>query len=780
MLKVIEEFPTPNSIKGIRCWFGLVTFVLCAKSLSAAMLPFRELLATKKRFHWDSVLDEIFTKTKSFIVGKVVEGVKMFDILRHTCLATDWCKSGIGFFLLQKHCECVDLSKAPRCGPGHWQMVFAGSRFLKDPETRYSPIEGEALAVVFALEQSRMFVLGCQKLILATDHKPLVPILNGKRLDLITNPRLLKLKEKTLSYRFVAQHIPGPLNVAADATSRNPSSDDGRETLVSIASATSPGDNELESDLTELHSAMVLAMSARDDKIVSWNRVKEVASKDDTCTYLNDAIEHGFPHSKADADECLRPYYKLKDDLYTVEGVPCLNGRMYIPKSLRREVLATLHAAHQGVVGMKAAARGRFWWLGMNADIEQVRSQCRDCNEGAPSNVREPLTLSPEPEFPWQQAVLDYFEYAALKFLVIADRFTGWPEVFRMNGKAMTLIKTCRNLFAQFGVPEELSFDGGPPFDSIEWKQFLTQWDIGIRQSSANYPQSNGRAELAVKSCKRLICGNIDGHGNLDTNKMMKALLQYRNTPNATTGMSPAYMLYGRQLRDALPSIPLVKRDPTTMSYLERYGKPNTVWNDIKSKREIAYAKKRSEATERYNSDKHCLPPLSVGDSVSIQNRSGSHPLRWDRTGRVVERLEHKQYLVKSDGSGRILLRTRIHLRKIDPVTRKKGHHTGAAHIEKPILIPGALRDGTKVIDPIDSEPSQGTKDTIDIEDNSNPGAAEEEHMSITHQAEDTHPSAPGIDLMPPLPTRRSIRNRNAPERLSPTMHGKYHDTVKT
>ena len=46
--------------------------------------------------------------------------------------------------------------------------------------------------------------------------------------------------------------------------------------------------------------------------------------------------------------------------------------------------------------------------------------------------------LSPEPEFPWQKAVLDYFEDAALKYLVVADRFTGWPELSRQNGKALT------------------------------------------------------------------------------------------------------------------------------------------------------------------------------------------------------------------------------------------------------------------------------------------------------------------------------------------------------
>ena len=143
------------------------------------------------------------------------------DLKKKTGLATDWSKTGVGFFLLQKHCKCNRDDKAPHCGPGHWQLVFAGSRFLKDPETRYAPIEGEALAVVFALEQTRMFVMGCSDLILAIDHKPLVPILNDKRLDLIKNPRLLRFKEKTMMYSFRAQHIPGPLNFATDATSRN-------------------------------------------------------------------------------------------------------------------------------------------------------------------------------------------------------------------------------------------------------------------------------------------------------------------------------------------------------------------------------------------------------------------------------------------------------------------------------------------------------------------------------------------------------------------------------
>ena len=45
-------------------------------------------------------------------------------------------------------------------------------------------------------------MLGCPKLLLAVDHKPLLGLLNDKSLADIENPRLLSLKEKTLWFNF--------------------------------------------------------------------------------------------------------------------------------------------------------------------------------------------------------------------------------------------------------------------------------------------------------------------------------------------------------------------------------------------------------------------------------------------------------------------------------------------------------------------------------------------------------------------------------------------------
>ena len=63
------------------------------------------------------------------------------------------------------------------------------------------------------------------------------------------------------------------------------------------------------------------------------------------------------------------------------------------------------------------------------------------------------------------------------------------------------------------------------------------------------------------------------------------------------------------------------------------------------------------------------LPTLAVGDYVWIQNQTGQHPNKWDRTGTVVEVKQHDQYQVKVDGSGRVTLRNRRILLKFTPIT---------------------------------------------------------------------------------------------------------------
>ena len=98
----------------------------------------------------------------------------------------------------------------------------------------------------------------------------------------------------------------------------------------------------------------------------------------------------------------LRPFWKIHNDLYIVDNLLMYGNRLVIPASLRKEVLESLHAAHQGVVGMKARAATCVYWPGISADISNRWIQCRICNTIAPSQAKLPLHPPPAPVYPFE------------------------------------------------------------------------------------------------------------------------------------------------------------------------------------------------------------------------------------------------------------------------------------------------------------------------------------------------------------------------------------------
>ena len=66
------------------------------------------------------------------------------------------------------------------------------------------------------------------------------------------------------------------------------------------------------------------------------------------------------------------------------------------------------------------------------------------------------------------------------------------------------------------------------------------------------------------------------------------------------------------------------------------------------------------------------LPPLCVGDHVLVQNQTGPHPMKWDKTGWIVEIWQFDQYVVCIDGSGCNSLCNRKFLWKFLPVQKPK------------------------------------------------------------------------------------------------------------
>ena len=74
--------------------------------------------------------------------------------------------------------------------------------------------------------------------------------------------------------------------------------------------------------------------------MVTWSMVKEER-------LLIETLQNGIADFK-DLTEDLKPYQRYANSLHTVFGVVMMGEKIIILFSLRKHILAALHAAHQG------------------------------------------------------------------------------------------------------------------------------------------------------------------------------------------------------------------------------------------------------------------------------------------------------------------------------------------------------------------------------------------------------------------------------------------------
>ena len=194
-----------------------------------------------------------------------------------------------------------------------------------------------------------------------------------------------------------------------------------------------------------------------------------------------------------------------------------------IPPALRNEVLSALHSAHQSITSMTARVNMSVFWPSITVQIAELREQCADCNRIAPSQPHAPPTTLVEPEYSFQCICADFFSYKGVHYLIIVDRYSNWP-IIKKTSCAAGLIKCLREEFITYGVPVDLSSDGGPEFVASETKSFLKAWGVRHRMSPVACPHSNCRAKVGVKTCKCLIMNNTGSNGELGSGKISNEL----------------------------------------------------------------------------------------------------------------------------------------------------------------------------------------------------------------------------------------------------------------
>lgn len=626
----LADFPVPKDIHALRGFFGLANQIAAfSDEVAKHLLPLRQLLSAKREFVWDEGHSAAFFKARAALSES--PSLAYYDPRRKTRLSTDASRlHGMGFILQQQQED------------GTWRVIQAGSRFLADAETRYAAVELELAAVAWAFRKCRLFLSGLPHFDVVVDHRPLVPILNSKTLDQLENPRLQRLKMKLGELgAFTAQWTRGRDHHAADALSRSPTAAAGEE-------------DEVDKEADEVGAPAVFTVSIGDD--LRLEEVRKAAEEDEVAQLLLHTVRSGFPDRKSDLPPELRAYWTVHDQLAVDDGLVVYGRRLVIPAALRRRVLRELHASHLGKEKTKQRARQIVYWPGMDNEVENVTRGCSACQQELPSQPQEPLMRRADPTRPFEMISMDFADHGGAKFLVTVDHYSGWQFVHEMGNHAITekLITATRDIFCNVGVACILYSDNGPQFKAKAFQEFLRQWGVRHVTSSPEYPQSNGRAEAAVKTAKKLIRRCWDPRTRrLKPDQWARGVLQHRNTPGPT-GRSPAEILFGMPVQDVVPAH-------------RRNFRPE--WQAAAEQAEAAAARRQERVEERYNGRAASLPVLPIGTKVAVQDSTSK---RWNRYGEVVEVGANRRYFVKMAG-GRVLSRNRRFLRRRFPHVTPEG-----------------------------------------------------------------------------------------------------------
>ena len=474
---------------------------------------------------------------------------------------------------------------------GEWRAISYASRNLTEVERRYSQTEKEALALVWAYERFNIYVYGRQ-FELETDHKPLECIFGR-----LSKPsaRIERWVLRLQGYDYKVVYRPGKANIA-DALSR----------LNQVNSKDTSGE-EIDFVMAVAQGSLPVALSAK--------QVEEVSENDPEMVSLRQYILSG------DWSQCrMSAYLCVRNELCVLGKLVLRGTRIVIPEALRGEVLRLAHEGHQGIVKMKARLRTKVWWPKMDLDAERVCKSCHGCQVVGELQPPEPMKRVEPPTGPWQDIAIDLMGPLPTgeSLLVVVDYFSRFYEVEIMRSTtSKKVVDVLAQIFSRYGYPFPLKSDNGPQFCCEEFKTFL----------------------------KALKVAHVEGkewRGELN-----KFLLAYRSTPQVSTGVTPAFLMFGRELKTKFPEL---KRADNLLNE----GVRDNDWNHKLIHK--AYADNRRGAVEN---------PVMPGDQVLLKKTKTS--------GKLEANFESKPYTVQTKEGHEVTVRSKegVEYRRNSPFVKR-------------------------------------------------------------------------------------------------------------
>ena len=613
-VKAIHEMPQPTDKQGVLRVLGMANYVQkFAPNLAETTTPLRDLIKKDNEFVWD---DQVHGQCLSEIKQTLTQApvLKFFDPDLPTVLQCDASQSGLGACLLQQ---------------GH--PIAYASRSLTPTEAQYAQIEKELLAIVFGMEKFEGYTYG-RKVLVDTDHKPLESIMKK---GLLSAPkRLQRMLLRLQKFDVEVTYKKGTELYIADTLSR---------AYLPMTGCESQGDSE-DVMLTDIRSPteieaeqidMAQFLPIRDETL---QEIKLSSESDADLTALTTLLTQGWPDSKTKVPIQLHGYYTFREELTAQNGLVYKGERVVVPVGARQNVMSKLHASHLGVQGCLGRAREAFYWPGMNKDITEYIAKCSTCNTYKPDQQKEPLICHELPSRPWQSISVDLFDFRGQNYLVTTDRYSNFFEVDRLTRTtSLAVINKLKPHMARYGLPERVTTDNGPQFDSVEFRKFASDYNFDHVTSSPHYPQANGKAENSVKTAKSILQKAFDTGQDPEL-----AFLGFRNTPTEGMGSSPAQRLHSRRTRSLLP---------LSEGLLQPMVVPNVQDKLVQA---------RTRQAHYYDRNSKELKPLQAGDVVRVKPTTGK---KWFKA-RVDSRVDIRSYNVRTE-EGAMYRRNRRHLYKV-------------------------------------------------------------------------------------------------------------------
>lgn len=340
-----------------------------------------------------------------------------------------------------------------------------------------------------------------------------------------------------------------------------------------------------------------------------------------------------------------------QQELEIVDECLLYQDRVIVPQQMHSEILKLLHANHSGTVKMKQLARRTVYWYGINKDIENLVSKCDACN-GMAANMKPKATFQWTPTLrPFSRIHVDFFYFQHETFLLIVDSFSKWLEVEKMNKgtDAGRVLKVLVEFFARYGLPDVLVSDNGPPFNSINFVQFLERQGIVVLKSPPYNPASNGQAERLVRTVKDVLKKILLDKDYLDMDlgdQINLFLFNYRNNCLTEDGRFPSENIFSFVPKQLIDLINPKKH------YKRQMSQPHAITND-------------NCLISNFNADLANYPinNLMEGEEVWCKNHNPHVPARWIK-GHFVKRFSKNTFQIMIGSVPTTLHRNQLRLPK--------------------------------------------------------------------------------------------------------------------